>query len=311
MEKRIPPIFHLHPDVVRALQSANAIVALESTVITHGLPRPQNLQLARELEAVVKLNKAVPATIALLSGKIHIGLSDAELEYLALQAAARKISRRDFSLAIASRSDGGTTVAGTLFAAHKAGIRVFATGGIGGVHRGSTFDISADLNELRQTPLVVVCSGAKAILDLPATREVLESYGVPVIGYRTDEMPAFYTPKSGLSVDLRVENAAEIAEIARSHWSLGLSSAILVVNPPPAEASLPPEVIEDHIALALAQAEDAGVTGAAITPFLLAQVSRLSDGESLKTNLTLLRSNAALAAEIACAIQPGPRVYHI
>ncbi len=311
MERRIPSMYHIHPDVAKALQITNAIVALESTVITHGLPRPQNLELARMLEAVVKQHNAVPATIALLAGKIHIGLNDTELEYLALKAVARKISRRDFSLAVTAKMDGGTTVAGTLFAAHKAGIRVFATGGIGGVHRGNPFDISADLIELRQTPMIVICSGAKAILDLPATREVLESYGIPVVGYRTHELPAFYTSHSGLSVDVRVENAADIAAIAKNHWALGLSSAILVVNPPPEDASLPSELIEKHIALALSQAEEAGITGAAMTPYLLDQVSQLSAGESLKVNLALLKSNAALAAEIACAIQPNPRVSHV
>jgi pseudouridine-5'-phosphate glycosidase len=280
------------------------LVALESAVITHGLPRPENLRLALALEATVREQGAVPATVGLLDGKVNIGLSRELLDRLANEEGARKISRRDFGTALARKENGGTTVAGTLIAACLAGIRVFATGGIGGVHRDAPFDVSADLPELSRSPVVVVCAGAKAILDLPATVEYLETVGVAVIGYETDEFPAFYSRQSGLPVNVRVNSAQEVAAIARAHWDLGLESTVLVVQPPPVEAALPAPEIEAAIQQALSEAREAGCTGAAVTPFLLERVGQLSGGASLKANLALLENNARLAAQIARALFP-------
>jgi len=275
------------------------VVALESAVITHGLPRPQNLELALALEEEVRSLGAIPATIALLDGKIHIGLTREEVERLASEANPRKVSRRDFGIAIARQECGGTTVCGTLIASRSVGIQVFATGGIGGVHRDADYDISADLPELGRSPLVVVCAGAKAILDLPNTLEYLETNGVPVVGYQTQQFPAFYSRESGLPVTVTVETPAEVAAIARAQWNLGLDTAVLVGNPPPAESALPAAQVEGIIQQALLEARQAGVKGAAVTPFLLDRVSQLSHGASLQTNLALLRSNARLAAQIA------------
>lgn len=291
------PIFS--PAVQQAQQNGAALVALESAVITHGLPRPENLQLARALEQEVVACDAVPATIAMMRGALHVGLTAEQLEVLANQDADRKISVRDFGIAAAQGLTGGTTVAATLAAAHQAGISVFATGGIGGVHRGYALDVSADLPELGRRPLVVVCAGAKAILDLPATREMLETQGVPVIGYGTDEFPAFYSSSSGLKVDVRCDSPLEIARIALAHWNMGMNSALLVVQPPPAEVALAPELMEAIISQALEEANQAAVRGAEVTPFLLRRVSELSGGESLRANLALLRNNARLAAAIA------------
>lgn len=278
------------------------LVALESAVITHGLPYPENLATARDLEAVVRANGAMPATIALLGGKAHIGLTDAQLEDLASMQDVHKISLRDFGLAFAKGWSGGTTVAATIFIAAQAKIRVFATGGIGGVHRGAPFDVSADLPQLAKTPIVVVCAGAKAILDLPATREMLETLGVPVIGYQTDEFPAFYTRHSGLPVDGEVESPEEVAEIALATWEAGLKSALLLVVPPPGANAMAPERIEQAIQSALKEAEQKGIHGSAITPFLLGRVSELTDGESLRANLALLKNNAMVAAQVAAAL---------
>jgi pseudouridylate synthase len=291
-------------EVARAVNSGEPIVALESAVITHGLPRPENLQLALALEKVVRENGAVPATVGLLDGKVHVGLEEGQIRRLAEEDGGRKISRRDFGIAIARKENGGTTVAGTLIAARLAGLRVFATGGIGGVHRNAPFDVSADLPELAHSPLVVVCAGAKSILDLPATVEYLETVGVPVLGYKTDAFPAFYARESGLPVNVRVETPQAIAEIARAHWDMGLEAALLVVQPPPPEAALPYEQIEQVIAKALSEAAEKKISGAAVTPFLLDRVSRLSGGSSLQANLALLRNNARLAAQIASALFP-------
>jgi pseudouridine-5'-phosphate glycosidase len=291
-------------EVARARQMGLPLVALESAVITHGLPRPENLTLAQSLERVVREQGATPATVALLDGRVHVGLTQAQLERLAKEDGGRKISRRDFGIALARRENGGTTVAGTLIAARLVGVKVFATGGIGGVHRQAPFDISADLPELGRSPLVVVCAGAKSILDLPATVEYLETMGVAVLGYQTDEFPAFYSRESGLPVTARAENPAEIASIARRHWSLGLESAILVVQPPPPEAAMPLEHIEAIIAQALTEAAAEHIQGAAVTPFLLNRVGQLSGGASLQANLALLENNARLAAQIAAALFP-------
>lgn len=283
-----------------------ALVALETAVVTHGLPIPENLLLAQALEQEVRAQGATPATVALLDGHVHIGLNDEELVRLAnLSEPTRKISRRDFGIALARGEAGGTTVAGTLIAAHRAGIRVFATGGIGGVHRNAPFDVSADLAELGRTPMVVVCAGAKAILDLPATMEVLETSGVPVVGYQTDELPAFYSRTSGLPVTVRVDSPAEVAQIAKRHWEMGLEGAVLVVTPPPEEAALPAEQVEGVIAKALEEAEANHIHGAGVTPFLLARVSELSGGASMRANLALLRNNARLAAQIARELAVG------
>lgn len=292
----------LSPQIIQARELGAPLVALESAVITHGLPRPENLNLARALEAEVCANGANPATVALLDGKIRVGLNDADLERLANLDGTRKISLRDFGIALAGGLSGGTTVAATSFIAARVGIRVFATGGIGGVHRGAPFDISADLPQLGHAPVLVVCAGAKSILDLPATREVLETQGVTILGYQTDEIPAFYTRSSGLTVDQRVETAAEAATIAVQSWETGLKSAVLLVVPPPEESALPGDVVEEAIQAALAEAEDKGIHGAATTPFLLQRVSELTSGESLRANIALLHNNARVAAQVAVAM---------
>jgi pseudouridine-5'-phosphate glycosidase len=285
--------------VAQALEARQPIVALESTVVTHGLPFPENLELARDMEAEVRAGGATPATIALLDGKIHVGVGDEELERLARGGGMHKISTRDFGIAIAKGWSGGTTVAGTMLAAHQVGIRVFATGGIGGVHRGAPFDISADLLQLAHTPMIVVCAGAKAILDLSATLEYLETCAVPVLGYQTDEFPAFYSRTSGLKVGLRIDSPEEAATIAKDHWKFGLLSAVLVAVPLPEEIALPVESVEGAIQAALQEAGERGIRGQEVTPFLLQRVSELSGGASLRANLALLRNNARLGAQIA------------
>jgi len=301
----LPPNYVISPAVARPRQLGLPVVALETAVLTHGLPRPENLRAAREMESQVFQHGATPATIALLAGKVHIGLTTEQLEQLSRMDGLRKISRRDFGLAIARGESGGTTVSGTLVAAHQAGIRVFATGGIGGVHRGGGMDVSADLPELGRTPVLVVCSGAKSILDLPATLEVLETQGVPVIGLQTDEFPAFYSRESGLQVNLRVETPQEAAQIALAHWQSGVEGAVLLVVPPPEEVALPARQVESWIDQALREAGEKHIHGPAVTPFLLDRVAHLSGGASLQANLGLLFNNARVAAEAAAAI-PGP-----
>ncbi len=293
------PHLHLSVEITRALNFGAPIVALESTVITHGLPRPQNLQLARDMEKQVRDNGATPATIALLDGKIRIGLSDEELIRLSDSDATLKVSHRDFAAAIVKKMDGGTTVAGTMYAANMAGIKVFATGGIGGVHKESSFDISTDLRSLAEIPTIVVCAGAKAILDLPATLEYLETMGVPVIGYKTDEFPAFYSRESGLGVSARLDTPEEVADFAKAHWNMGMKSGILVTNPIPETESIPKSKMEPIIAKASAEAIEQGIHGQKLTPFLLNRIGELTRGKSLKANLALLLNNARLAAEIA------------
>ena len=298
----IPDSYIISQLILQARELNLPLVALESAVITHGLPRPENLNLARALEADVRVNGANPATVALLDGKVRVGLAEDELERLANMDGTRKISLRDFGIALAGGLSGGTTVAATSFVASQIGIRVFATGGIGGVHRGSPFDVSADLPQLGKTPILVVCAGAKSILDLPATREVLETQGVTILGYQTDEIPAFYTRSSGLAVDYRVDSAEEAAEIAVNSWDAGIRSAVLLVVPPPEATAMPGDVIEKVISAALAEAEEKGIHGAATTPFLLQRVSELTGGESLRANIDLLRNNAAVAAQVAVAM---------
>ncbi len=303
----LPSYYQLSPEILQARRLNMPVVALELAVITHGLPRPENYNLARSVENEVRENNAIPATIALLEGKIRIGLDHASLERLSNDMDARKVSKRDFAAVLAARVSGGTTVAGTLVAARTAGIRVFSTGGIGGVHRRAPSDVSADLPELSRSPLIVVCAGAKAILDLPATLEYLETMGIPVIGYRTEEFPAFYSRESSLRLNASAGSPSEVAAIARIHWELGLESAILVVVPPPVEVALPRAEVEKTIGQALAEAQANGISGPAVTPFLLNRVSELTGGASLQANLELLRNNAALAAQIANELAPGKK----
>jgi len=312
-------------------------LALESTVIAHGLPYPQNLETARALEAIARARGVEPKTIAVLGGEIKIGLSDAELERLATSRdpssfdsrsggsgqAVMKLARRDVATAIANKRDGATTVSATMFLAHRAGIRVFATGGIGGVHRAVisqqsivnsrnelftvhgllSTDISADLIELASTPVAVVCAGAKAILDLPATLEFLETHSVPVLGFQTDELPAFYSRSSGLRVPVCVDSAEHAARLIKAHWELGNTSGVLVCVPIPREDEIPREVIEPFIERALREAAEKKIAGGAVTPFLLARLAELTEGKSVRANIALLKNNVAVAADIARALQ--------
>lgn len=299
----MPPPLSFSPEVSAALSDGRPVVALESTVIAHGLPRPHNLELGRRMEALVREHAAIPATIAVLGGKVKIGLTDEELRYLADAEGVMKVSRRDFPAVAARKLDGATTVAGTMIAAAWAGIRVLATGGIGGVHRGDRTDVSADLPELSRTSVAVVCAGAKSILDLPATLEWLETAGVPVIGFGTDEFPAFYSRSSGLRLEVCAASATEAAAIIRTKWAMGLEGGALVTVPIPAEAAIPNNEIDSVIARALGEAEARGVKGKAVTPFLLARVAEMSGGRSLKANLALLENNARVAAQIAVSLQ--------
>lgn len=289
----------VNKEIQNALAHGQPLVALESTVITHGLPYPQNIDLARKMEETIREHGAIPATIALVQGKIRVGVSAQEIEELAQDKALHKISVRDIGPALALGWSGGTTVASTSLIAHMAGLKVFATGGIGGVHREPPYDISADLGQLAQTPVIVVCAGAKAILDLPATLEVLETSSVPVVGYQTDTFPAFYSQSSGLPLSVRVDLPEQVAHISQSHWGLGLKSAVLVVASPPAEVALAPEVVQSAIDDALREAEASKIRGQAMTPFLLSKVSQRTQGASLKANLGLLLNNARIAALIA------------
>jgi pseudouridylate synthase len=297
----------VRPEVTDALALGRAVVALETTVIAHGLPYPGNLEAARRMDAAVRAAGAIPATIGLIDGRVRVGLSAAEVERFAharesLPGAA-KVSRRDLGPVLAAGGLGATTVAGTMVCAARAGIRVFATGGIGGVHRGGadSLDLSADLMELARTPVAVVCAGAKSILDLPRTLEVLETNGVPVVGYGTDELPAFYARRSGLRLEARVDDPMEAARLLRAHWGLGLSSGIVIANPPPADAAFDPDQAEAWIDRALAEADEQGIAGKDVTPFVLDRLGALSGGKTGAANLALLEANARLAGEIAVA----------
>jgi len=294
--------FRFGPHIEEAQASQRPIVALETVVVAFGLPRPANLQVAYEMEEAIRMEGAIPATIGLLDGKVVIGLTSAELERFAGGERVVKVSRRDLPIALARRWTGATTVAATVWAATRAGIPVVATGGIGGVHRGAPFDVSNDLPTLAMEPVLVVCSGAKAILDLRATREWLETYGIPVLGWGTETLPAFYSASSGLPVDARVDSAEEAAAIARTHWALG-GKGILVVVPPPASLTVPMEQLEEIIQEALREAERQGVQGWAVTPFLLTRVAERTAGESVQVNRALLIENARVAARIACALK--------
>lgn len=285
--------------VDEALRDRKPVVALESTVIAHGLPYPKNLETAAACEQIIREAGVVPATIAVFGGELCVGIDDEQLGQLATRNDIRKISRRDLAVAVGKRLDCATTVATTAYIANKAGIRVFATGGIGGVHRGYDKDVSADLPELAQTPMIVVCSGAKIVLDLAATREWLETFGVTVLGWQCDEMPAFYSRSSGLGVDERVDSPAEVAAIAAARDELGLQNSILVTVPLPTEFEIPRDDCEAILADALERADKQGIRGKAITPFLLSKMSEVSEGRTLDANIALLKNNASVAAEIA------------
>jgi pseudouridine-5'-phosphate glycosidase len=296
------PHLNLHKDVQLALDNNQPLVALESTLITHGLPYPDNVETALMMENAVRESGAVPATIAILNGHIHVGLSQSEIEQLATLTNVRKCSRRDFAIALALGESAATTVAGTMIVANLAGIRVFATGGIGGVHRGHPFDISADLIELGRTPVAVVCSGAKSILDLPLTLEVLETQGVPVIGYQTETLPAFYARSSGLSVDATITTPQQAAGIIAAAGRLGMTHGLLITVPVPEADELSAEIAENAIEQATQEAEAAQITGKAVTPFILARVAELTGGLSRRANISLLKNNAHVAGEIATAL---------
>jgi pseudouridine-5'-phosphate glycosidase len=293
----------LHDDVAAALAEGAPVVALESTILAHGMPFPANLETARAVEALVRAGGAVPATIAVLDGRIRIGLNPDELELLTRTRDAMKLSRADLAFAVATGRTGATTVAATMICAALAGIRVFATGGIGGVHHGAetSFDISADLDELARSPVTVVSAGAKAILDLPKTLEILETRGVPVIGFGTEAFPAFWSRKSGLPAPLRLDTPEAVAGLMRVRAALGLEGGLLVANPLPASQEIPFAEIAPAVAAALAEAARAGIVGKAVTPFLLAEVERATAGRSLAVNQAIIRNNAALAARLAVA----------
>ena len=291
----------IHPDVENALKNNLPIVALESTIISHGMPYPKNIETALMVEETVRSNNAVPATIAIIKGRLKIGLTKEEIEFLATNDEIKKISRRDLAIAISQKLSGSTTVASTMIIANLTKIAVFATGGIGGVHRGAetSLDISADLDELSRTNVCVVCAGVKSILDIGLTLEYLETKGVPVIGYKTSEMPAFYSTKSGFNVDYRIDAAADIADILKTKWDLSINGGVLVTNPIPVAAELESSVMNDAINQAIIEADNEKITGKKITPYLLSKVNEITKGKSLDANIKLIKNNADLAAKIA------------
>ena len=291
------------PEVAAGLSANKPVVALESTVIAHGLPRPQNLKTAFRLQEIVRDAGAIPATIAIIKGKLSVGINDEELRLLAETNNIKKISTRDLPIAVATSCDGATTVASTTWIAHRAGIKVFATGGIGGVHRGSLPDVSADLPELARTPIVVVCSGAKIVLDLPATREWLETNGITVVGFQCDEMAAFYTSHSRVHVDVRADNPDEVAKLFRAQQSLGLESALLVTVPVPAANEMAEDLLQNAVDEALEEAKRVCIAGSALTPFLLSHIAKSSKGATLRANIALPENNARVAAQIAQSLE--------
>ena len=299
------PYLSISPEVKQALESGKPVVALESTIISHGMPYPQNVQTALRVEQTIRDNGAVPATIAIIGGKLKAGCTPDEIEYLGRKGQeVIKASRRDLPVLIARGEDGATTVTTTMIIAAMAGIKVFATGGIGGVHRGAerTMDISADLEELARTPVMVICAGAKSILDLGLTLEYLETKGVPVIGYQTEELPAFYTRHSGFGVDYRIDTPQDLAAAFRAKLQLGLKGGMLVTNPIPEQYSMPADVINKAIDEAVAEAERLGIHGKKCTPFLLAKIKDLTGGDSLAANIELVLNNARLAAQTAACL---------
>ena len=291
----------IHPDVENAIKNKLPIVALESTIISHGMPYPNNIETALMVEDTVRSNNAIPATIAIIKGRLKVGLTNKEIEFLATNNKVRKISRRDLAIAVTKKLSGSTTVASTMIIANLAKIAVFATGGIGGVHRGAekTFDISADLEELSKTNVCVVCAGAKAILNIGLTLEYLETKGVPVIGYKTSELPAFYSSKSGFNVDYRVDAALDIAEILKTKWGLSIKGGVLVANPIPIAFELESVMMNEAINEAIIEANKEKIIGKEITPYLLSKVNEITQGKSLNANIKLIQNNAALAAKIA------------
>ena len=291
----------IKPEIKKALEDGKAVVALESTIISHGMPYPRNVETALNVEQIIRDNGAIPATIAIMDGKLKVGLNKDEIESLGKSSDAIKCSRRDIPFILAKKLDGATTVASTMLIASIAGIKVFATGGIGGVHRGAqeTFDISADLQELAHTDVAVVCAGAKSILDIGLTLEYLETQGVPVVGFGTDELPAFYTSKSGFGVDYRVDTPEELAEALKTKWDLGIEGGVVVANPIPPEYEMDPAVIDSAISEAVKEADLKGIKGKESTPFLLAKVKEITGGSSLDSNIQLVYNNAVLGAKIA------------
>ena len=291
----------IHPDVENAIKNNEPVVALESTIISHGMPYPKNVETALMVEETVRSNKAVPATIAIINGKLKVGLTNDEIEFLATNEEVKKVSRRDLPITVAQKLSGSTTVASTMIIASLAKIAIFATGGIGGVHRGAenTMDISADLEELANTNVCVICAGAKAILDLGLTLEYLETKGVPVIGYKTSELPAFYSSESGFDVDYKIDSAQEIAEILKTKWDLSLDGGVLVTNPIPVAFELETGVMNDAINQAIIEADNNKISGKKITPYLLSKVNEITQGKSLEANIKLIQNNADLAAKIA------------
>jgi pseudouridine-5'-phosphate glycosidase len=296
---------NLNPEIKSALAVNKPAVALESTVIAHGLPRPQNLKTAQRLEHIVRQEGANPATIAVLSGKLCVGLDAQQLEHLASSKDVRKLSTRDLAIAVANEWDGATTVASTMWIAHRAGIKVFATGGIGGVHRGSLPDVSADLPELATTPMIVICSGAKIVLDLPATREWLETNAVTVVGYGCDELPAFYSRHSGLPVDVRCDSPEAVVRLFNTQRELGVSGALLVTVPVPPATDIPAEALKTILDRSLKDAEQSHISGRDLTPFLLGRMAQLSEGSTLRANIALLENNALVAGRIASVLEQG------
>jgi pseudouridine-5'-phosphate glycosidase len=291
----------IHPDVENAIKNKLPIVALESTIISHGMPYPENIETALMVEDTVRANNTVPATIAIIKGRLKVGLSKEEIEFLATNDKVRKISRRDLAIAVSQKLSGSTTVASTMIIADLAKIAIFATGGIGGVHRGAekTFDISADLEELSKTNVCVVCAGAKTILDIGLTLEYLETKGVPVIGYKTSELPAFYSSKSGFNVDYRIDATLDIAEILKTKWDLSIKGGVLVANPIPIAFELESVMMNEAINEAIIEADKEKIIGKEITPYLLSKVNEITQGKSLNANIKLIQNNAALAAKIA------------
>ncbi len=295
----------VNPEVKKALEEGRPVVALESTIISHGMPYPKNVETAMNVERIIREHGAVPATIAVIGGRLKAGLSPEEIEYLGKTGrGVAKASRRDLPVLVARKADGATTVTTTMMIAHMAGIRIFATGGIGGVHRGAetTMDISADLEELANTPVMVICAGAKSILDLGLTLEYLETKGVPVLGFGTEELPAFYTRKSGFSVDYRIDTPEELASVYKAQREMGLKTGMLVTNPIPEEFSMDKDVIDRAIDEAIREAKALGIHGKETTPFLLSKIKDLTGGDSLESNIRLVYNNAALAAETAKAL---------
>ncbi len=291
----------ISPEVQSALQNNLPVVALESTIISHGMPYPRNIETAGQVEKIVRTTGAIPATIAILQGRLKVGLNDEELAYLGKEKTIHKVSRRDLPYIVTKKLDGATTVASTMIIAHLAGIKVFVTGGIGGVHRGAseTFDISADLSELAQTSVAVVCAGVKSILDIGATLEYLETHGVPVFGYKTAEFPAFYTRRSGFGVDHSFDSTEELAVAIKTKWGLGLKGGLVIGNPIPAKHEMAADKIDNAISKALNEAQTKGIKGKEVTPFLLSRIVELTGSESLKTNIQLVLNNAEVGARLA------------